>query len=533
MSENKQRTIIVGGGMSGLTAAAYLARAGHDVLLLEKNKECGGLINSFRRDGFTFDAGARAILNAGIIRPLLQELEIELDMVDSPVSIGIENDIINLDVESILEDYGHLLERLYPESIKDIEKIMSKIERIFKDMGILYGIDNPYFRDMKNDRSFLIKEVLPWMGKFLFALRRMNKNNEPVESYLKQLTSNNSLIDIITQHFFKKTPTAFALGYFYTYTDYRYPKEGTGELPKAIVQKIIELGGEIKTETGIVEVHPAEKIVTDKDGNTYSFDYLIWSADLKTLYRILNTNGLNEEIASKILEQKELLFSKRGCESVYSIFVGVDMPLESFRSISNGHFFYTPSKTGLGEIHKSELSSLIENFETKSKEEVLLWLDKYFNLTTYEISIPAFRNPELAPEGKTGLVISTLFEYDLIKKVKDANWYDECKTEIENRMLDNLSDTVYPGLKEKVLFTISSTPLSIESVSGSSEGAIVGWSNELPVPVVNELRKMGGSVKTPIPNVYQAGQWVYSPAGLPTAILTGWHAAQNVIKAEK
>jgi len=88
-------------------------------------------------------------------------------------------------------------------------------------------------------------------------------------------------------------------------------------------------------------------------------------------------------------------------------------------------------------------------------------------------------------------------------------------------------------LKDKILFQSSSTPLSIESVVGSSEGAIVGWSNESPVPVVHELRKMGGSVKTPIPNVYQAGQWVYSPAGLPTAILTGWHAAQNVIKMKK
>jgi len=97
------------------------------------------------------------------------------------------------------------------------------------------------------------------------------------------------------------------------------------------------------------------------------------------------------------------------------------MPLETFSSISNGHFFYTPLKTGLGEVHKSELDSLIENFDNTQKEQILQWLDKYFQLTTYEISIPALRNPDLAPAGKTGLVISALFEYDLIKKVKDAN----------------------------------------------------------------------------------------------------------------
>jgi phytoene dehydrogenase-like protein len=347
------------------------------------------------------------------------------------------------------------------------------------------------------------------------------------------LTSNQSLIDIIAQHFFKNTPTFFALGYFYAYTDYMYPRGGTGELPRAMVQKIIEWGGKIQTRIEIIEVNPSEKHVIDRDGTSYSYDSLIWSADLKTLYRLLNTQNLERKVARRISEQKELLLSKRGCDSVYSLFVGVDMPLEDFSSVSNGHFFYTPSKIGLGEVHWSELDSIIEDFETKSREQILDWLDKYCQLTTYEISIPVFRDPALAPEGKTGLIISMLFEYDLIKKVKDANWYDEFRNEVENRMLESLSNSIYPDLKDKVLFQFSSTPISIATIAGTSEGAIVGWSYESPVPVVHKLRKIGSSVRTPIPNVYQAGQWAYSPAGIPTAILTGWYAAKNSMKIRK
>jgi len=41
---------------------------------------------------------------------------------------------------------------------------------------------------------------------------------------------------------------------------------------------------------------------------------------------------------------------------------------------------------------------------------------------------------------------------------------------------------------------------------------------------------MASSVKTPIPDILQTGQWVYSPAGIPTAVLTGWLAAQSIIK---
>ncbi len=60
MPENRYDTIVAGGGIAGLTSAVYLARAGQKVLLIEKNDVTGGLVNSFSRDGYRFDAGVRA-----------------------------------------------------------------------------------------------------------------------------------------------------------------------------------------------------------------------------------------------------------------------------------------------------------------------------------------------------------------------------------------------------------------------------------------------------------------------------------------
>jgi phytoene dehydrogenase-like protein len=84
-------------------------------------------------------------------------------------------------------------------------------------------------------------------------------------------------------------------------------------------------------------------------------------------------------------------------------------------------------------------------------------------------------------------------------------------------------------LKDKVTAAFSYNPRSIENRVGSSEGAITGWSFEKPVPVVNRIQHGARAVRTPIPRVLQAGQWAYSPAGVPMSILTGKLAADRVL----
>ena len=60
MGDEKTQTwdaIVIGSGMSGMTAAAALAKMGHKVLLLEQYKTLGGLTHSFSREGFSWDVG--------------------------------------------------------------------------------------------------------------------------------------------------------------------------------------------------------------------------------------------------------------------------------------------------------------------------------------------------------------------------------------------------------------------------------------------------------------------------------------------
>src|SRR5665647_747228 len=228
MPESKYDTIIVGGGIAGLTSAAYLARAGQKVLLIEKNRECGGLVNSFTRDSFHFDAGVRALEDAGIIFPMLKDLGIHLDVIKSKVSLGIENEILHIEDLSSLLKYKELLIKLYPECKGEIDEVLKVIRKIMKHMDVLYGIENPVFKDLKRDRAFVLKKLLPWLPRFIFTVGKINNMNMPVEEYLTTIVKNTSLRDIISQHFFKNTPTFFALSYFSLYLDYFYPKGGVG-----------------------------------------------------------------------------------------------------------------------------------------------------------------------------------------------------------------------------------------------------------------------------------------------------------------
>lgn len=526
----KKKVVIVGAGMAGLTAAAYLAKNNIDVLLLEKNDRCGGLVYTFEHDGFSFDTGPRAFVNSGMVQPMLKDLGIDEEFLENKISIGIEDKMFRVDSMDSLRDYERILCHLYPESIEEIKEIISIIDQLSEYTRILYEFDNPNFGGVMQDIKFIFKKLVPWTFKFLHALRKMSQFNIPMEEFLKRYTKNQSLIDILTQFFFRQTPTHFALGYFYVYLDYFYPKGGTHLVAKLLEEKITEWGGEIQLNRQIVEISPSESKVIDLEGNDYHYDHLIWAADLKSLYRNVNSSELSAKVKTQIELESQKTLSAKGAESVFIMFLAVDRPTSFFSENGGEHMFYTPSRKGLGQTDLGLRENLLKDFDNKSKTEILDWVRDFLDLNTFEVSVPALRDPDLAPEGQTGVMISFLFDYDLVQKIDQAGWYPELKEMIEERVIKIFSESIYSGIEDEILFQFSSSPLTINKVSGSSEGAITGWSFETMVPVINELKDIPKSVLTPIPNVLKAGQWAYAPAGVPIAMLTGWYATQRIQK---
>ena len=271
-------------------------------------------------------------------------------------------------------------------------------------------------------------------------------------------------------------------------------------------------------------VDPGNRTIIDAQGNQYQYRKLIWAANLKSFYKLVNLENIHDRHVKEAIQHRQVeVADKVGNDSIYTVYLAVNLDKSYFERIASEHFFYTPSRQGQSQAGPIPIQAEWDVIEH--------WLVKFFALTTYEISIPVLRDPSLAPEGQSGLIVSVLFDYALTKHIHEMGWYEPFKTLCERLLITTLDGSIYPGLQQAVLHQFSSTPLTMARMAGNSEGAITGWSfTNHPMPAENRLPKIMNAITTPVPGVFQAGQWTYSPAGLPISILTGKLAADRVKK---
>lgn len=520
----KKKVIVVGAGISGLTASAYLSQAGHEVTLLEKSDSLGGLIGSFERNGFVFDNGIRGVENSGTLFPMLRQLGIHLEFVSNVVDMGIQHQNISIHPENNYGSYQELLLKTYPEEKDAIERIFEDIKRISKYMEVLYDIDNPLFLDPKKDSKYLMKTIVPWMFKYSFTIGKIEKLKTPIRIYLRKFTESDALIDAIAQHFFTDTPAFFALSYLKMHSDYYYPKGGTQSIVHALRDFITRHGGVIHLNSEVTRIDEKGQIAYH--GNEpYRYDALLWCGDLNAMYRCIDNTSVD------YLPTKEKIAKAKGNDSLYQMFLSVDLPKEYFSNKFSGHVFYMPEQKGLSSLDQSD-TELIQNLTSMDilsrKKKIVSWLKAFARKTTFEISVPVVRDPGLAPKNQSAVIISTLFSYELTEWFLKEGLYDFFRKTLSEAIIEILEETLLPGWKSKILNYFEATPKTIESRLNNTGGAITGWSFSKEIPVEHRLWKIASSIKTPFPKIFQSSQWSFSPSGFPTSIVTAKIAANKI-----
>lgn len=534
MENNKYDVIVVGSGIAGLTSAAYIAKENRKILLLEKDSSFGGLLGAFNLDGHWLDKGARGIIDSGIIFPMLKQLGFKLEFTDNPIRMTFEDQSMVFNSKASLDDYENVLAEIFPLEKDNIHSILLDVKKIMTHMDVLYGIENPLFMPKPYDLNYLSKVLLPWMVKFITHINKAMKYMQPIDEYLKTKTQNQSLIDLISQHFFAKTPTFFALSYFTLYLEYHYPMGSTQSFIDTFINFLNTMNVDLRKETEVISIDIDKKELKTKDGNYYSFDQIVWAADTNKLYECIQIDTVQSpSLKNKLIEKRDFYKSKIGADSILTVYLLTDLDPEYFREKNGPHAFYTPKKVGLSSAPLSFIKDVKGQF-IQDKDKIFDWIKIHLLYNTFEISIPSLRDKSLSPKGQCGLIVSILFDYELTQHIYQSGYYEEFKSLVRKETINILNNGLWDKLNSHVQKTIVSTPKTIYDRTFSTQGSVTGWSFiNKPFPAEYQFLKISQSVNTPVHFIKQAGQFTFNPAGVPVAVLTGKLAADAIQKDRK
>ncbi len=509
--------IVVGGGIAGLVAAASVSRKNKTVMLIEKEPVVGGLVGGFQKQNFTFDCGIRALENAGTLIPMLENFGIDAKLEKSSVMLRIFEKTVTISDDDGLLNYSKVLKHYFPENKKDIDKIIVVIQKTMCNMDVLYGVENPLFSPLYETPEKLLKTLVPWLCRYLVTVAKINMAKSPVRDTLLKLTDNTALVDVISQHFFTGSPVFFALGYFWLYKDYYYPKNSISSVSQSLKNYIEQNGGEVICGVLASKIDTTKKQLFLSSGEKKSFKKLIWCCSKKALINSICSE--NPKTQNKRIMQ---IIRQRGSDSILTFYIALNIPPKTIEKTIGSHLFFTPSISGLSSIETPNNNDDID--------ELFRYTKSYLSQTTFEISCPAVKNKNLAPNQKSAIIVGTLFSYDITEKIKSIGFYDKFKEFCKAQIAEILDKSLIKDFKSSIIFCEVSTPLSIEKRTGNDDGAITGWRHtSRPLPAVSGFTAIANSVNTDYPNIFQAGMWTFSPAGLPVSIITGRLAADKAV----
>ncbi len=512
--------------MAGLTAAAYLSRAGRKVLLCEKQKKTGGLVNSFEYKGFTFDGGIRSTENTGIVLPMLRQLGIEVEFLPnvvsvgigkrrganhlegepgrlpgtagewpmlrqlgieveflpSPVSVGIGKDVVRVTSKDSLAAYRELLEKHFPDSSEDIAAHHPRNREGDGLPGRPLRHRQSAVPRPEEQPGYVFRTILPWLLKYLLTTPKIARLNKPVDEHLTGFTHQPGADGHHRPALLPEDPGVLRAQLLHPLPRLPVP-EGRNRRAAAGARAVRAGHTAAKSgrETEIASVDPDRRRATDSSGNAYRYRKLVWAADQKTLYRLIDLSSLPKSqtaVGQGPGETAGAGGQDRGRLGLHPVPHGWTWTSRTSRGYPAATsstrrprpVFPAPAWTNCAARPASRRGS------PPTRSVVFAWLKRFLqNSTPSRYPFPVLRDSSLAPEGKTGLIISVLFDYSLTKHIRAMGWYDEFKKLMSDDIVDVLDASIYPGLKAAVIDSFTSTPLTIEQVSGNSDGAITGW----------------------------------------------------------
>jgi phytoene dehydrogenase-like protein len=144
---SKNEVVIIGGGLGGLLSGAILAKEGYAVTLVEKNKNIGGSLQSYKRFGVTFDTGMHVfggMQNNGNIYRICKYLDIlndfKIEEIDNTncYNVFVAEDNHTYDIGQGINGFVYSLANYFPAQKQNIKRYLSAIYRIMDESDLYY-----------------------------------------------------------------------------------------------------------------------------------------------------------------------------------------------------------------------------------------------------------------------------------------------------------------------------------------------------------------------------------------------------------
>ena len=477
----KKKVVIIGSGFSGLSTAAYLAKSGMNVTIIEKNKEIGGRSRVIQEKGYTFDMGPSWYWMPDIFEEFFKEFDIpEQDMYS----------LIKLDpgFKMIFESEEIEINADFKEICKTFEKYekggSKKLKKFIDDAEIKYNVGIKFLNKSPGVSilEFFNKDILLNLSHLdlLKSYKQCVRNN----------FSNPYLINILEFPVLFLGASASNMPALYSLMTYSALKQGTFYPMKGFHQVInsmqtvcTNLDVKFVTNEAVEKINiynrKVDSILTDKN-RTIDADIIVASAD----YAHVEEKLINKEYRnySKTYWQK-----KKFSPSSLIFYLGINKKIKKL--IHHNLFFDEDVDQHMDETYKKEI-----------------WPKK----PLFYVCCPSKTDNTVAPKGKENIFI-------LIPIAAGVTDSEEVREKYFNLIIKRIENYCKQSIKDNIEYKKSYCVKDFKNDYNAYKGNAYGLANTLSQTANLKPKIYNKHIK----NMFYTGQLTVPGPGVPPALISG------------